>query len=110
MKCCHGGVSNVLKFMALAEIYHKVVCVQSSSPNPAALDCQQPTLSCRSRNMNVLSYKLTSHGKLQSQEWQIIYPTRVDCLKFLQSLYMAGFYDSILSAVCHKQNEIKTVG
>ena len=37
MKCCHGGVSNVLKFTALAEIYHKVVCVQSSSPNPAAL-------------------------------------------------------------------------
>ena len=98
-------------YTALAEIYHKAVCVQSSSPNPALPWCrQQPTLSYRSRNMNVLSYRLTSHGKLQSQEWQIIYPRRVDCLKFLQSLYMAGFYDSILSAVCHKQNEIKTVG
>lgn len=80
MKCCHGGVSNVLKFTALAEIC-KVVCVQSSSPNPALpWHCPQPALNCRSRNMNVLSYKLTSHGKLRRQEWQIIYQRRVDCL------------------------------
>lgn len=110
MKCSHGGVKPCSQVHGIAEICDKVGCVQSPRPKPALpWHCQQPTSSCRSRNLNVLSYKLTNHGKLRRHEWQMIYQRRVDCLKLLQSLCMAGFYGSILRAVCHKRNEIKTV-